>query len=129
MISAPAKATIGKLAEALYFEARSEPTKCQIMVANVVMNRVVDKRWPNTITGVINQPWQFSYMHDGKPETITYSGVYSTIYYLSALVIAKAIPDLTDGANHYLNHNLSSAKWHTKMEFKGRCGDHWFYKA
>ena len=35
----------------------------KVHVAEVVLNRVDNERWPNTITGVITQPNQFSYGH------------------------------------------------------------------
>ena len=43
------------LAEALYFEARGESLNGQFAVAEVIMNRVDSKRFPNSVCGVINQ--------------------------------------------------------------------------
>ena len=43
------------LAEALYFEARGEPIQGQLAVGEVVLNRVEDPRYPNSICKVINQ--------------------------------------------------------------------------
>ena len=43
----------------IYHEARGEDTLGQYLVADVTLNRVADKRWPNTICKVVNQPWQF----------------------------------------------------------------------
>ena len=62
--------------EALYFEARGEPIKGQLAVGEVVLNRVEDPRYPNSICKVINQgtgkrfACQFTYTCDGKLETI-----------------------------------------------------------
>ena len=42
------------LAEALYFEARGEPIQGQLAVGEVVLNRVEDPRYPNSICKVIN---------------------------------------------------------------------------
>lgn len=122
-------ATPEKMAEAFYFEDALGSTECRVMVGNVIMNRAKDKRWPDTVTGVINQKAQFSYMSDGKPETIVNKKLYSAFLALSKAVLSGEVPDLTDGANHYLNHKISGAKWWIAMEFKGRCGDHWFYKG
>lgn len=36
------------LAEAVYFEARSEPFVAQIAVGNVIYNRVMSNKFPNT---------------------------------------------------------------------------------
>ena len=40
------------LAEALYFEARGEPIQGQLAVGEVVLNRVEDPRYPNSICKV-----------------------------------------------------------------------------
>ena len=64
------------LAEALYFEARGEPIKGQLAVGEVVLNRVEDPRYPNSICKVVNQgtgrrfACQFTYTCDGKLETV-----------------------------------------------------------
>src|SRR5690554_1185755 len=51
-----------KLVEALVYEARSEPREGQIAVASVILNRVDHPNFPDTIQGVISQPYQFSYV-------------------------------------------------------------------
>jgi spore germination cell wall hydrolase CwlJ-like protein len=62
------------LATAIYYEARGEPVNGQKAVAQVVLNRVDDKRYPNTVCGVVFQDetqrnrYQFSFACDGKPE-------------------------------------------------------------
>ena len=75
------------LAEAVYFEARSEPFVAQLAVANVILTRVDSHRFPDNICDVVHQAkkWkgkpirnkcQFSYWCDGKPETIANVGAY-----------------------------------------------------
>lgn len=54
------------LAKAVYSEARGEPYVGQVAVAAVVLNRVKDSRFPNTISGVIYQPWAFTAIYDGQ---------------------------------------------------------------
>lgn len=49
------------LAEAIHQEARGETTKGKLAVAQVVLNRVKDLRFPKTICGVVFQPGQFSW--------------------------------------------------------------------
>jgi N-acetylmuramoyl-L-alanine amidase len=44
------------LAQAVHGEARGEPYLGKVAVAAVVLNRVADPRFPNTIEGVIYQP-------------------------------------------------------------------------
>ncbi|MEL7430499.1 MAG: cell wall hydrolase, partial [Pseudomonadota bacterium] len=55
------------LARGIYFEARGEPVKGQAAVSQVILNRVRNPHYPNTICGVVyqNQSWynrcQFSF--------------------------------------------------------------------
>jgi N-acetylmuramoyl-L-alanine amidase len=55
---------LAALARIDWWEARGENEKCQLAVCNVVLNRVRDTRWPNTIEEVISQKAQFT--HFGK---------------------------------------------------------------
>lgn len=43
-------------------ESANEPVEGQIAVAGVALDRVEDKRWPNTAKAVVYQPWQFTGM-------------------------------------------------------------------
>ena len=54
------KAELKYLTAIIYCEAGNQPQKGKIAVANVVLNRVKNKRFPNTIKGVIYQKSQFS---------------------------------------------------------------------
>jgi len=57
------------VALAVYHEARSEPIEGQIAVAQVIMNRVTDDRYPDTPCDVVFQYKQFSFYWDGKSDT------------------------------------------------------------
>jgi spore germination cell wall hydrolase CwlJ-like protein len=65
------------LTEAIYFEARGEPVRGQIAVAQVVMNRVFSGYYPNTVCGVVYQNshrrlrCQFTFACDGIRDRIT----------------------------------------------------------
>lgn len=48
------------LAAMIYREANGEPWEGKVAVGNVVMNRIADSRYPNTMLGVLSQPYQFS---------------------------------------------------------------------
>ena len=64
------------LAEAIYFEARSEPIRGQLAVAQVVVNRLKNPAYPGTICGVVYQnrqyrnACQFSFACDGVRDVI-----------------------------------------------------------
>ena len=50
------------LAGAVYFEARGEALAGQLAVAQVIVNRTEDGRFPRSYCGVVSQPGQFSFM-------------------------------------------------------------------
>ena len=52
------------LAQNIYFESRDQPTVGQMAVASVVLNRVHDSRYPNTICGVVKQGPTYSWKKD-----------------------------------------------------------------
>ena len=64
------------LANAIYFEARGETVKGQYAVAEVILNRVASKSYPDSVCEVVSQgssmrnACQFSFMCDGKAEYI-----------------------------------------------------------
>ena len=54
------------LARLVYAESRGEPYTGQVAVASVVLNRVKNSSFPNTIAGVIYQTGAFSVVSDGQ---------------------------------------------------------------
>lgn len=54
------------LANLIYCEAGGEPYEGQLAVGAVVMNRVLSSVYPNTLTGVIYQKYQFSPVGSGR---------------------------------------------------------------
>ena len=54
------------LSKIVYAEARGEPYKGQVAVAAVVLNRVSNPSFPNTISGVIYQSGSFDAVADGQ---------------------------------------------------------------
>jgi spore germination cell wall hydrolase CwlJ-like protein len=54
------------LATAVYFEAKGEPRRGQLAVAQVILNRMHSGRFPATACGVVRQRGQFSFVHGGR---------------------------------------------------------------
>lgn len=54
------------LARVVYSEARGEPYTGKVAVAAVVLNRVRHPDFPNSISGVVYQPYAFTAVHDGQ---------------------------------------------------------------
>jgi spore germination cell wall hydrolase CwlJ-like protein len=53
------------LARAMWHEAEAEPVEGKIAVAEVVIARTNDRRFPSTICGVVRAANQFSFVHGG----------------------------------------------------------------
>ncbi|MBI1403958.1 MAG: cell wall hydrolase [Porphyrobacter sp.] len=60
--AAPMGEELRCLAGAVYFEARGEPLDGQLAVAQVIVNRAGDTRFPASYCGVVRQKGQFSFM-------------------------------------------------------------------
>lgn len=54
------------LAKLIHSEARGESYTGQVAVGAVVLNRVKSSKFPNTISGVIYQPYAFTAVNDGQ---------------------------------------------------------------
>ena len=54
------------LAKCIYAEARGEPYTGQVAVGAVILNRVRSSKFPNSISGVIYQPYAFTCVADGQ---------------------------------------------------------------
>ncbi len=68
-ISRPLSDEMHCLAGAVYFEARGEPLAGQLAVAQVIINRTQDDRFPASYCAVVHQPAQFSFVKRGHMPT------------------------------------------------------------
>ena len=121
------------LAEAIYFEARSENIKGQIAVAEVILNRVDSSYFPNKICEVISEgeknlnACQFSYNCDGKSETIIEKNVYKRILKISHIFYTGTARLFTDGAVFYHSEGVNPS-WSNRLKKTVKIGRHHFYK-
>ncbi len=121
------------LTEALYFEARGESLAGQIAVAEVILNRVDSRSYPDSVCSVVQQgqerrnACQFSFICDGKAEDIGNRGVFEKLGKVSWLMLQGKPRVLTGEATHY--HNLSvKPRWSKRLHRTARIGDHIFYR-
>jgi len=103
-----------------YHEAKNQSMVGQIATAQVVMNRVEDKRFPNTVCEVVKQgptrpSWedpnkeypikhrcQFSWYCDGKSDVPKNEKAWRKAQDVAFLVLYDKIKvDVTEGATHY----------------------------
>ncbi len=64
--SSSSSSDLNLLSRLVYGEARGEPYTGQVAVASVVLNRVKNSNFPNTIAGVIYQKGAFDVVSDGQ---------------------------------------------------------------
>ena len=121
------------LATAMFFEARDQGATGMIAVAEVVINRAEDTRWPDDICKVVNQHHQFSYTHDGlsnNPDS--YHEVLDQIAWADAKFIAPLVlsgkVSIGLEADHY-HANYVSPYWVPRFVFEKQIGDHLFYTS
>ena len=122
------------LADAIYFEARGEPLRGQMAVAQVVMNRVFSRYYPNNVCGVVYQnarrhlACQFTFACDGSREVVNEPDMWE-----QAKHIAK---DTLDGkiwlgevghATHYHAYWVHPS-WVHEMKKMYKLGVHTFYR-
>jgi len=121
------------LSEALYFEARGETLKGIVGVAEVILNRVDDRRYPGSVCGVVNQGTgeryrcQFTYTCDGRPETITETKAYQKVGKIARFMIDGASRELTEGATHY-HTKAVNPRWARVFPRTATIGFHHFYR-
>ena len=70
---------IGQLARIGYAEFRGGNSTEQLAGMDIVMNRVESDKFPNTIEGVIVQPWQFSSLNKNDNNRIFYTDPNKTL--------------------------------------------------
>lgn len=116
------------MTQALYHEARSEPLECQQMVASVIVNRMYDWHYPNTIKSVIWDHRQFSFTQDGKHERMKDNMERAIAEEVAHNVLSGLSVDKTEGSLYYFNPKLSNPNWKHDYTFVTQCGDHRFYK-
>ena len=142
------------LAQNILFEASTEPVAGKIAVGLVVLNRVNDTRYPNTICEVVKQgpiyeSWktrnnpdlkpdervyfpvkhrcQFSWYCDGKSDKIR-----PTENWYKSQIVALQLMDgkfngVIEGATHY-HASWVFPKWRHTLTYIAQVGDHLFYR-
>jgi spore germination cell wall hydrolase CwlJ-like protein len=122
------------LAEAIYYESRGEPLEGQVAVAEVVLNRVDDRRYPNSVCGVTKQGagngrgCQFSYACDGRPERMADSGPRLQAQKLAGIMLAGHDRVVTDGATHFHARYVRPG-WASRLTRTAQIGQHVFYRS
>lgn len=121
------------LAQNIWFESRSSTFEDQKMVGFTTLNRVKDRRYPTSICEVVWDDQQFSWTHDGKPDSIVLDTPdrvrkWANIVELSVLLVSENIADVSRGATHYHAHYVNPY-WVSDMVKLASVGTHKYYKT
>jgi spore germination cell wall hydrolase CwlJ-like protein len=122
------------LAEAVYFEARSEPEEGQAAVAQVVLNRATSGLYPASICGVVYQnrthykACQFSFACEGKSLRVSEPEAWHTAVRIAdAVVQGTTYVSDVGGATHYHARYVRPG-WARRLVKMDVIGHHVFYK-
>ena len=143
------------LAMNIYFEAKSEPIAGQYAVADVVLNRVNDARYPNSICevvlqGPVRESWktkkdpdlpkeerkfnpvehkcQFSWYCDGKADKVRDGDAWRKAQEIAYRIVNESkFRGVTESSTHY-HATYVSPKWAPQLDLVGRIGTHIFYR-
>ena len=128
------------LALNIYYEARGSNLADKAAVADVVLNRVKDTRYPNTICDVVKQgltdsngnmrrnKCQFSWYCDGKADDPQDADRWFEAQMLAwGILEFEKFRGITEGATHY-HANYVNPRWAKSFQMVGRIGAHIFYR-
>ena len=122
------------LATAIYFEARGESYRGQVAIAQVVQNRVKDRRYPKTICGVVFQnqnrrnSCQFSFACDGQPEVINDKASWAQAQSIAKRFAAGELYLTEVGKATHYHATYVRPKWAPRMVKLTQIGLHVFYE-
>ncbi|MEO7178675.1 MAG: cell wall hydrolase [Allosphingosinicella sp.] len=115
------------LANAVYFEARSEPIEGQLAVAEVVMNRAASGRYPTDLCAVITQKAQFSFIRRGRfPHADRASQAWKNAIAIASIARQKLAGNLPSSVLWY-HATYVSPSWGKRLTRQGQIGLHIFY--
>ena len=128
------------LAQNIYYESRGSNLADMAAVSDVVLNRVKDTRYPNTICGVVQQgkknadgsmkrnACQFSWYCDGKSDWPKQGDAWFKAQMIAYQIIEDGkFRGITEGATHY-HADYVRPRWASSLQLVGRIGEHIFYR-
>jgi hypothetical protein len=121
------------LSEAIYYEARGESQRGQVAVAEVIMNRVRSRHYPNSICAVVYQGserstgCQFTFTCDGSKADRPRGRAWDRAQRVATAVMLGYTRPITQNATHYHTHAVNPV-WNSGLVETGNIGSHVFYR-
>ena len=128
----PLNHAITCLSRTIYWEAKGEGAAGMEAIANVVMNRLGHKGFPNTICGVVKQgheqgACQFSWWCDGRSDDAEEGEPYAIAKGIVRKALNRQLTDRTGGAL-YFHQRKATPSWSSEYIKTVEVGEHVFYK-
>jgi len=117
------------LTEALYHEARSLGYHGMVSVGIVIKNRVLSDRFPNSIREVVNQPYQFSYVHQRDSYDMTEEDAREQAYRAAQAVLSSTQWPTSGNVLFYHTDAVEPSWDYSKIEQRMVVGNHLFYSC
>jgi spore germination cell wall hydrolase CwlJ-like protein len=126
------RADLECLTDAVYYEARSEDSRGQFAVAQVVLNRVKHPAFPKSVCGVVFQGaghsgCQFSFTCDGSMRHGREEAAWDRARHVAARALAGVVVANIGQATHY-HTTAVSPFWAPSMLRVAQVGVHVFYR-
>ncbi len=121
------------LTQAVYYEAALEPTEGQEAVAQVVLNRVRDPNYPNSVCGVVYEGaervtgCQFSFTCDGSLAQAPVAWAWQRAARVAERALAGHVATRVGTATHY-HANYVHPWWAPTLNKLTQIGAHIFYR-
>ena len=129
------------MAHNIYWESRNQSLGGKVAVGQVVLNRVDNSRFPDTICSVVKQTkfypsgkidlhdCQFSWYCDGKSDVPLENEehIYEESFMLAVKLLEERPMDFTEGATHYHSDRVYPY-WADSLEKTTRIDNHIFYR-
>jgi hypothetical protein len=121
------------LADAVYYEAATEPSQGRRAVAQVVLNRLRDPHFPKTICGVVFDGWrgvagcQFSFACDGSLRRPPDARLYAGALEIAGQALSGRVEPAAGLATYYHATSVAPA-WRADMVKVARIGSQIFYR-
>jgi spore germination cell wall hydrolase CwlJ-like protein len=122
------------LAEAVYFEARSEPEEGQAAVAQVVLNRMKSGLYPDNICGVVYQnrhrylSCQFTFACEGRSLAIREPEAWTVAVRIAGDVLEGRTYLADVGSSTHYHANYVRPWWARRLTRMDTIGRHVFYR-
>ena len=120
------------LAMTLYWEARNETRVGMLAVASVVLNRVENQQFPNSVCAVVKEggevaPCQFSYWCDGQSDRPQNKKRWQVVKLIAHEFLHEVQADPTAGTLFYRYGGIYDP-WQAKRERTVAIGRHVYYR-